>query len=272
MTKWTEDDHHVYTARIDGHDYRIHKQGHFRGEDIWVGEINENKYWHRIGSSYNNVQSAKTHIENEIKDLAIHSKEKSALNRQEISYNEKGPWTTWGRAQSGTRYAVGVTFYETASHGGFKLSAGRLAKMPLYLQNEDGNYEEDSEWSMVGTAFPELFTTRERRQAENILRNTYPDEWEAHYKCELKEGESRSKDARIFLERHRNDLIVVSALNAGDGMVSVWAVPGGDRTLLQAEARHFLVPSDEYETRHPAGFVIDQSRHEEITLDGPQFR
>ena len=38
--------------------------------------------------------------------------------------------TPWGRSDTATVYAEGITFYTTPSHGGFRLSPERAEKMP----------------------------------------------------------------------------------------------------------------------------------------------
>lgn len=43
--------------------------------------------------------------------------------------NERPAHTPWGVADYAREYAEGIVFYGTPSHGGFKLSAQRLARM-----------------------------------------------------------------------------------------------------------------------------------------------
>ena len=76
----------------------------------------------------------------------------------------------------------------------------------------------------------------------------------------LPEGASFKKDHRIFKERHRNDWLVIAALNAdfAPGMVECIASMGGNRDG-RGEQR-FLVPAVEYDTRRYL-FVIDPARH-----------
>lgn len=66
-------------------------------------------------------------------------------------------WTPWGQSDDSTQYARGIVFYSTPSHGGFHLSAGRLAKMPEHLRSlsgyPDGWYEEDCDWAAVAYMF-----------------------------------------------------------------------------------------------------------------------
>lgn len=65
--------------------------------------------------------------------------------------------TPWGKSQTKKVIAPGITFYSTASHGGYKVNKAQRDKMPAHLINSDGWYEEDCEWCKVALAFPEYF-------------------------------------------------------------------------------------------------------------------
>ncbi len=69
--------------------------------------------------------------------------------------------TPWGISDTEKHIAPGITGYTTASHGGYQLSAERLAEMPPSWRSvhgyEAGWYEEDCTWSLVVLAFPEAF-------------------------------------------------------------------------------------------------------------------
>jgi hypothetical protein len=88
--------------------------------------------------------------------------------------------TPWGKAQDKQEYAPGIVFYSTPSHGGFKISKAVQAVMPKHLQNPDGWYEEDCEWSKVALAFPHLFD--EEKQA--LAQKTY-EYWYVLLECKL---------------------------------------------------------------------------------------
>lgn len=77
--------------------------------------------------------------------------------------------TPWGRAQSKKVLVPGITFYSTASHGGYYVSKAIRAVMPPHLVTEDGWYEEDCDWSKVALAFPHLFTP----ELQRIARETH---------------------------------------------------------------------------------------------------
>lgn len=51
----------------------------------------------------------------------------------------------WGPVQNATVLATGIVFVDTASHGGIKLSAERIAQMPEGARKTSGWYEEDCE-------------------------------------------------------------------------------------------------------------------------------
>src|SRR5207248_2595464 len=71
--------------------------------------------------------------------------------------------TPWGLSQTTTRHAPGITFYSTASHGGFHLSAGRLAQVHPAMRELSGYpagwFEEDCDWAVVGLHFPAELVT-----------------------------------------------------------------------------------------------------------------
>lgn len=169
--------------------------------------------------------------------------------------------TPWGPSQGGTVYAEGVTAHSTAGHGGFKLSAERNRKVHTLLRVAGGFYEEDEAWAIVAITFPHLFTSFERRCAERIMKDSWPDAWETIFGTILAPGESREKDRRAFEAAHAGNWIVISAITSDQqrGFVECVATPGG-RLGPGTEERRFLVPSDEYSVRR-FGFVIDADRH-----------
>ena len=101
--------------------------------------------------------------------------------------------TPWGMAQSTTIYGPGIRKHATASHGGFELDHDRNRHVHEALRT-GGWYEEDCAWAAVAVAFPELFTTYERRQAERTIRHSMPEAWEAIHGRPLQVGESDERD------------------------------------------------------------------------------
>lgn len=177
----------------------------------------------------------------------------------------------WGKVDHVYPIGEGMWFVSTAGHGGIKVSKELNKQIPEYMrkgsfsgQGEKGWYEEDVDWSIVATVFPDRFKHEERQAAERTLLNWKPDLYEKFYKLKLEEGASYMRDDALFDERHANDLVVRSAW--GDwhpkvpkGMVAVWATRGGRQ---DADGGYFLVPSEKYgRTRH---FIVDPSKHQQI--------
>lgn len=195
-----------------------------------------------------------------VEDIAQHKRELAALPRPEIGHQVSTPW---GMSQQSYHYAEGVQCHSTAGHGGFHLDPERNVLVHPMLRNDDGWYEEDAEWAKVAFTFPGLFTAREQRCAGETLRHDYPDAWEHIHGVILVPGQSRVKDERQFREDHAADWIVVAAVRSDrhPGFVECVARIGGNRS--HAEARHYLVPSSEYQAGR-FGFVIDENRHRRI--------
>ena len=198
-----------------------------------------------------------------VEERAEHYRQLADLNRRDVKIRATTPW---GPAQQSRIYGEGVIAHSAAGHGGFHLDATRNALVDKRWRNRDGWYEEDSEWAVVAATFPELFTTSERASAEDTLRHSEPDAYEAIRDVILEPGQSRVKDGRRFKRNHAADWIVVAAITSSrePGFVECVATLGGDRGS-RAE-RRYLVPSAEYEIG-PFGFVIDPARH--TAYDGP---
>lgn len=193
-----------------------------------------------------------------VQEQAEHEGEKATFGRQEFSANASTPW---GPSQGAFRYGKGVVFHATCGHGGFHLSADRNAQVHPLLRETGGWYEEDAAWAAVATAWPDLFTGLERRQAEETLRHSWPDAWEAIHGRALRLGESRTRDGEAFAREHAKDWVVISAIYSDQhrGFTEVIATRGGRRDP-QSEERRFLLPSGEYKVGR-FGFVIDDTRH-----------
>ncbi|MCA2380107.1 hypothetical protein ATU3C_25560 [Agrobacterium genomosp. 3 str. RTP8] len=192
-------------------------------------------------------------------EIAQHKRELSALKRIQSRIAANAPW---GPSQFTTIYAEGIVSHVTAGHGGFHLSAERNLRVSPSLRKSSSWYEEDAEWAIVAHTFPDLFTAYEHKCAEETIRNSLPSAWEAIHARELAPGQSRTKDREGFERKHAGDWIVISAIFSTHhaDMTGVVATRGGIRDHRAAE-RRFLVPSGEYKTRGPLGFVIDEQRH-----------
>lgn len=180
-----------------------------------------------------------------------------------------GMQTPWGRADSVEVLAAGIWAVGTPGHGGIKLDRSRNAKMPSYMRNQGGWYEEDCEVYKVMTVFSTDFPETARESAKKGLKNWYPNEYEAFYGEALLEGDSFVRDQASFSARHKDDFVVLAAWGDSKegvpkGMVGVVASPGGVRGRPDEEV-YFLVPATEYENRGPHGFVVDPSIHKRTT-------
>ena len=197
-------------------------------------------------------------------EQAEHANELRALNRRETHSREATPW---GVSQGATAYAEGVVFHSTASHGGFHLSDERNAEVDHRLRRRNGFYEEDAEWAIVAMTFPDLFTGFERRSADQTVKDSWPDAWEAIRGTILEPGQSFEKDRRAFHKRHAKDWIVIAAIRSDHhlGHVETIATRGGERGPSVEEQR-FLVPIADYDPGR-FGFVIDPAQHG--GYDGP---
>ncbi|WP_020046821.1 DUF7007 domain-containing protein [Rhizobium leguminosarum] len=196
-------------------------------------------------------------------EKAAHETELRTLDRPTI---RAGASTPWGIAQVSRRYADGIILHSTAGHGGFHLDEIANAVVHHLYRYDDGFYEEDCEWAKVAHVFPQLFTAYERRLADRTLRDTYPDAYERVMGVTLKDGQSHIRDRQEFESRHRNDWVVIAALNSDHqpGLVECIATLGGIRG--ETGERRFLVPRSDYTIgRH--GFVIDSVKHQ--PYDGP---
>lgn len=97
-------------------------------------------------------------------------------------------YTPWGRPDDAVEYAEGIVFYSTPSHGGFRLSRERVARMPATLRGLSGYpdnwYEEDCAYAAVVYSFPlefvrhgEFETVEQAREhARQVLGRWYPAE------------------------------------------------------------------------------------------------
>lgn len=196
-------------------------------------------------------------------EKAAHEAELRTLDRPTI---RAGASTPWGMAQVSRRYADGIILHSTAGHGGFHLDEIANAVVHPFYRDDTKFYEEDCEWAKVAHAFPHLFTAYERRLADRMLRDYYPDTYERVTGAILNGSQSHMRDRQEFESRHRNDWVVIAALNSDHkpGFVECIATLGGIRG--EAGERRFMVPRSDYVIgRH--GFVIDPVKHQ--PYDGP---
>lgn len=171
-------------------------------------------------------------------------------------------WTPWGKSQSISVVAEGIQSISTASHGGIKLYRSRNAKVPKYMRSPGGWYEEDCEFSIAVTVFPEEFSHVYGNvlveKAKDTFRNWFPDHYEEFYGETLVKGQSYKRDQKLFGEENKDRYIVISALMSEvEGMVDVWATLGGCRGNDSNMIRR-RVSSEAYANRNRFGYVLSQ--------------
>jgi hypothetical protein len=184
----------------------------------------------------------------------------------------EGDRSPWGTIQEVYPVMEGMEFITTPGHGGLKLSRALNAKMPHYLRNAGGWYEEDCDWAKPFCVFEKEIlatpgihvshiTAIQKEYHKKMLRGNCPDEFERFYGVTLKPGESYARDRANFEKAHANDFVVISALrHPNKDLVTCIATIGGSRKS-GIEERTYLVPKEEYANRDQFGFVIDEYRH-----------
>jgi hypothetical protein len=168
----------------------------------------------------------------------------------------------------------GILDVSTAGHGGIHVEKQLNNLIPEYMRTSDGWYEEDVDWSIVATIFPQAFTKEQRESAKNIFRNYIPMAYELYYKEVIPTGESHAKDQIAFRVLHKKDYVGMSAW--GDwhpkvpkDHVVVFAGRGGrqENGRFPQDSAYFVVPEAEYDQRSPYGFVINEAKHPRIDFE-----
>ncbi|MBF4549497.1 DUF7007 domain-containing protein [Pseudoclavibacter sp. VKM Ac-2888] len=184
----------------------------------------------------------------------------------------EGDESPWGEVQDVVHHDVGIAEVGTASHGGIKLSPQRNRAIPEQWRQDGGWYEEDGDHYLVRARFPESFVQGDespddlREQAEERIRNWFPDEWEAVTGETLQPGQSTGRDAELERKANVDNFVTHGAWAAEDGMVRVIA-----RRASTGEERQFLMPKAEYDTRTGLSYnITDPSAFEEYSVaDAP---
>jgi hypothetical protein len=182
------------------------------------------------------------------------------------SLNGRSPWDTIDWLD---HMATGIDSVSTAGHGGIKLSPERNAAIPKEFRQDGGWYEEDCEAAIPMLFFADDLGYDDERKADliGVVKNWFPEEYEAVTGEIIPPGESHTKDERTFEREHANDIVVYSAISNGDGTVRVSASRGGRRAWsLGADTYIYNVPSEEYEQRSQFGFIVDESRYEPVEI------
>lgn len=194
--------------------------------------------------------------------------------------------TPWGAPQSTHVIDEGIVRYSTASHGGYWLSASRIAEMPdglrptAHLDGDGGAwFEEDLESAIVTLAFPHHFDSEAQVSARKLVIDWMPEIWEAWTGERLSPEASYTRRRDAFLEQHRNEQLVLSAVGSWDkrvpeGVVGLIATLGGRSPCGEhaGTETYWLVPEREYHDAfetpgHMGYFIIDQARHQPWSRD-----
>lgn len=167
--------------------YRVVRKGALfhaeKGHEPLYGN-RKDLFWSHFGSPCDTLEAAQLDAE----DHAASAVAAAALNRETLDIRAARTFlrhTPWGATQTVTTYGHGIAFYSTASHGGFHVLEGYNEGMPAHLRNADGWYEEDCEAAKVVLAFPDRFTAREVRNAQETWDNWLSPEGRARHEAEM---------------------------------------------------------------------------------------
>lgn len=168
----------------------------------------------------------------------------------------------WGTVQYGRVLADGIVRVGTAGHGGVRISPQRLTQMPPALRlGRQQWFEEDCEASLVDWAFHDDLglSAEQTAYAERVVRDYFPEQWEAYTGRTLAPGESCCRDAEVFATTNADKFVSKGAFGAWHddvpkGYVGVTAI----RTCDGAR-RTFLVEADRYHQATINGHVIDEA-------------
>jgi|GEM_PF-3080935 len=163
-------------------------------------------------------------------------------------------YTPWGTADSVHRYPDGVTFVSTPSHGGFKVPPKLNRRIPPPLRNEDGWYEEDCEWAIVALFHPDspAFGSDGKsrddvcRDAMRVVKEYFPDDYEAATGVAVRPEESRIVARRIARAEHPNHYEVRWACRDWDPLVPKGFVHAGAKRVRDGRLLVFRVRESAY--------------------------
>jgi hypothetical protein len=175
--------------------------------------------------------------------------------------------TPWGKSDSSRQIVRGIMFYDTASHGGYHLSKLMNLRIPSYMRNENGWYEEDCEAAKVHICLSEFFPDHWFPTAMKTLKDYFPGAYEILTGETVKPEESWKRMQEMEPIIYAEKLVVRTAW--GDwhekvpkGFVGVCATLGKHGRDF-SQGRYFLVPAEEYRKSRDH-FVVDPTRHQEI--------
>ena len=113
--------------------------------------------------------------------------------------------TPWGLADHAHRYAEGIWYVTTPSHGGFHVDERRLALMPeplARMATSGGWFEQDCSWAAVAIAFPERFRPEDVDWAWDTLRRWCPEAY-ADMRCREPVVPEHLRQGRALAAAHR---------------------------------------------------------------------
>jgi len=188
--------------------------------------------------------------------------------------NDGPRMSPWGPVQNSAHLGMGIYSVSTAGHGGIKVPVDLNNRIPEYMRNSDGWYEEDGEWAIPILVFKELESSKTNYTAAlETLRNWYPAKYERFTGLNVKPGESIIRDDEIHRATNKDNYLALTAWgdwheNVPKGMVAVFAGRGGRLSdgKYPADTAYFLVPEKEYGSRRHS-FVIDEKKHKRIAWE-----
>ena len=172
--------------------------------------------------------------------------------------------TPWGTSQQQKKIADGITSYSTASHGGYQVSAERLAEMPDCIREfktyaGTGWYEEDCDWCLVVLSFPSLFDGRSCHYAIKTLKMSTSDYFKdlaaAYWKtpqaiaaqdsANLFERENADKYAQSgFGSKGNGAYITAYHMTTNERIVVLWTSGRSENTWMKLP-EHFTIAEAE---------------------------
>ena len=137
--------------------------------------------------------------------------------------------TPWGPSQQQEKIADGIVSYSTAGHGGYHVSAARLAEMPDCIRDfktyaGTGWYEEDCDWCLVALSFPSLFDNRSCYYAVKTLKMSTSDYFKDLAAAYWKTPQAiAAQDSANLFEKENADKYASGSSSYGSDGATIWA-------------------------------------------------
>lgn len=165
---------------------------------------------------------------------------------------QEGGRSPWGEIQFVREDPPGLAWVMTAGHGGVKLSPERNRAIPAALRKSSRWYEEDCEF-----AIPEMYhadTAERRADAAAVVRDWWPDKYEAATGIKVELGQSRARDEALWMaDREAAGDWVLESLHSVDhdsGLTVVHLGRVADGEVDPTTLRGVVVPLAEYKNQH----------------------